>query len=428
MFEGIEAALPAEWRGAFRVLAAGLAWIPDFQIWLLSNVIFANTGAELAAKWGLLLLPCVLLVVALWSTMISLYTLPFRSGRGHFLTAVLMSWWDVGRMIWFYWAGILRFFVVLLGWVWGLLKLAVKMLVGAIKGVFVSPLVFLDWTSRKYFKPGVPWLAFGLMLLWSALEATVFAFVLRPLMTDVISGLAQFEPNPQVLLVILWILLFMLIAGSFAAIQALTDAIQTRDVQKIVSMSFIELTVMGFEVMFLYRELVDAVTPWIAQTTGYQMGLFGTLALAGGGWIGVRAMTWFLFGRFGTPALLGVLARQTITRAGGGAIATETAMSLPEHVDFWSAPLNALKRESEWFKGQAREMFELISLPVLQVLAAALNFAVVAIRSRPVFKLPFRSLDEVLTTTPFMQAVEGGEGRSRPASPPVRSPMEGGAR
>ena len=63
----------------------------------------------------LLLLPAAVLIVSMWATMMSLYTLPFRSGRGYFLTALLMSWWDVGRMAWFYWAGMGRFLFVLVG-------------------------------------------------------------------------------------------------------------------------------------------------------------------------------------------------------------------------------------------------------------------------------------------------------------------------
>jgi hypothetical protein len=45
-------------------------------------------------------------------------------------------------------------------------------------------------------------------------------------------------------------------------------------------------------------------------------------------------------------------------------------------------------------------VFELLSLPVLQLVAAAVNFPVVALGSRPLFALPFRSLDEVLVKTP----------------------------
>jgi hypothetical protein len=46
-------------------------------------------------------------------------------------------------------------------------------------------------------------------------------------------------------------------------------------------------------------------------------------------------------------------------------------------------------------------MFELLSIPVMQLLAAALNFAVVVMQSRPVFALPFKSMDEMLIATPF---------------------------
>ena len=45
-------------------------------------------------------------------------------------------------------------------------------------------------------------------------------------------------------------------------------------------------------------------------------------------------------------------------------------------------------------------MFELVSLPFLQPFAAALNFAVVMVQSRPMFRLPFNSLDDVLHATP----------------------------
>jgi len=37
-------------------------------------------------------------------------------------------------MVWFYWAGLARFLVVLVGWVWGLIKLSARLVVGTIKG------------------------------------------------------------------------------------------------------------------------------------------------------------------------------------------------------------------------------------------------------------------------------------------------------
>src|SRR5262249_19746007 len=134
-----------------------------------------------------LLFPSALLVGAVWCTMASLYTLPFRSGRGGFLTALLLSRWDAGRMIWVYWGGLLRFVVVLLGWLWGLLKLAGSLIAGGVKFVFTRPLALLDWATRQYFQPGVPWIAFIFILFWSALEATIFTFTLKPTLTEVLA-------------------------------------------------------------------------------------------------------------------------------------------------------------------------------------------------------------------------------------------------
>jgi hypothetical protein len=147
--------------------------------------------------------------------------------------------------------------------------------------------------------------------------------------------------------------------------------------------------------LFLYREMVDAMTPWLAQQ-GVTLGVVGTLGLAFFAWVGVRGMTWFLFGRFGAPALIGLLGRQAFGSEHGAVPAGATGLG-----DFWRGPLGALKAEREWFKKEARELFELVSLPVLQVVAAALNFGFVIFVGRPHFSLPFRSIDDVLASTPF---------------------------
>lgn len=399
MLASMQQSLPEQWRDTFNFLASGFTWIIAWQRYALGWAVSGDTGWIIALKGVTILLPVALLVASLWCTMASLYTLPFRSGRGGFLAALLMSWWDAGRMIWFYWAGLVRFAVVLLGWIWGLIKLAASLVARLIKFIFTRPLALLDWGTRQYFQPGVPWIAFIFILIWSALEATIFTFTLRPTVTEVLADLTGNELGGFWVTVILWPFLFILISGSFAAIQALSDAIKAKKTSQIISMTLVEAFVMFFEVMFLYRELINAITPWIAQQTNFQMGFFSTLALASFGWVGVRAMTWFLFGRFGTPALLGILARQNIAGAPGA-----TAGTAPLEADFWRGPIAALKAETEWFKREGREVFELMSLPVLQLLAAAVNFAVVVIAGRPTFTLPFRTLDQVLASTPIFAA------------------------
>jgi hypothetical protein len=404
MTNPIQELVPVEWRGTFNLLATPLSWIPNWQSALLELAWYGDTPLEVALKRVIILLPCLVFIAGMWSTMTALYTLPFRSGRGGFITALLMSWWDAGRMVWFYWAGMVRVLVALVGWIWSLLRFTAHMIVKSIVGFFQSPLALLDWTSRKYFKPGVPWLAFLLLLLWSGVEGTIFSFTLMPTLSEMLAGLTGFEPNPRVMAPLLWLFLFMLISGSFACVQVLTEAVQKKKVSEIIQMVLVEASVMFFEVMFLYRELVDAVTPWIAQQSGGEvhLGLAGTVGLACFGWLGVRGMTWFLFGRFGTPALLSILARQTLTVDGD-----DTRTPSPVQPDLWKGPIAALKAESAWFKNEAKEFFELLSIPVLQMLAASVNFAVVTVQSRPVFTLPFTSLEDMLAATPFTRDREG---------------------
>ena len=414
MFETIQQLLPVEWQGAFHALTAPLRWIPEWQTFMLRELWYGSSVGEVLVERVLVLLPILLVMVGMWTTMLSLYTLPFRSGRGAFVTSLLMAWWDAGRVVWLYWSGFVRVAWAIVGWMYSLTRFGLRLLVNTIKGLFNSPLALLDWTSRRYFQPGMPWVAFLVLLLWSGVEATIFTFTLRPTLSEVLAGMTGFEPNPAVMNPLLFLFLFMLVAGSFACVQVMTEAIRSRKVGEIVQMGIVESAVMMFEVMFLYRELIDSITPWIAQQSGgqVQLGLTATLALASFGWMGVRGMTWFLFGRFGTPALLAILARQTISQE------TASAVPMPVQPDYWREPVAALKAETAWFKQESREFFELLSLPVLQLLAAAVNFAVVVVQSRPVFQLPFQHLDDMLAATPFVHR-EVPASVSAPASRPT---------
>ena len=393
MLEAIQSYLPAEWQRTVEFLGAPLWWIPGFQGTLLGNVLGGSSTAEVVAKALFLLPPVLVVVVGVWATMASVYTLPFRATRIRFVTTLAYTWWDMGRSIWFFWVGVIRVLLLVIGWAWGLLKLGARIVVSALKTTIESPFVVLDWTTRRYFQPGVPWIAFLLILGWSALEGTIFTYTLLPTITEVLSNLTGFEPSVAVVTPILWLFLVLLIAGSFACIEGLSRAIRSRDWSQIVTMVFVELAVMFFEVVFLYRELVDAITPWVYQQSGIQMGLISTLIVAGLGWMGVRGMTWFLFGRWGTPALVSILSRETISQ-------TEATMpaQLTPQVHVIGDAVGALKKEIEWFKEEGRHLAELLSLPILQLLAVALNFPIVVVRGDPMFRLPFRSLEEVVAS------------------------------
>jgi hypothetical protein len=381
----------------FDWVMAGLAWIVPFQSRVFGYLLQGDSFWRITGIAILLALPAAVFVAGIWGTMVALYTIPFRLARSvTLLQSILMAWWDALRMVWFYWAGLVRFVVVLFGWVWGLLKAGVQLIWGTLKGAVTSPLAVLDATSRR---PGVPWPAFFLLIVWSAVEATIFTFTLRPTMSELLADLTGYEVNGFALVVILWIFLAIIIAGSFACIQVLNEAIKARQTGNIVFMILVEISVAMFEVLFLYRELVDAMTPWLAQQ-GIQLGVIGTIGLAFFGWVGVRGMTWFLFGRFGAPALIGLLGRQAFGAEHGSHPA-------PAMNDYWKGPIAALKAEREWFRKDSRELFELMSLPVLQAVAAGLNFLFVVFTGRGHFILPFKSIDDVLAASHFPARVSG---------------------
>ena len=304
MFESFAQLFPADWQGAVLTLLAPMRWLAAWQ----SSVSIALTGGPAAGRllaWIALLMPALLIAAGMWCTVASIYTLPFRSGRGAFITSMLMAWWDAGRCIWLFWTGMLRVGVALVGWVIGSIRFGFLMVKNIFFGLLRSPLTLLDWSSKRYFQPGVPWLAFMVLTVWCAIEATIFTFTLQPTLNEVFGSLTGFDPNPRVMAPLLWMFLFMLVAGSFACVQVVTEAVKAKKTATIVQMLVVESAVMFFEVIFLYRELIDAITPWIAAQSGgsVQLGLTATLALASFGWLGVRGMSWFLFGRFGTPAL-----------------------------------------------------------------------------------------------------------------------------
>jgi hypothetical protein len=380
-------------------VVAGVAWIVPFQARIFGFVLSGDSFWSLAGMSILLLLPAAVFIAGMWGTMVSLYTIPFRLGRSvTLMQSVALAWWDALRMVWFYWAGLVKFLIVLVGWIWGLIKVTVQLVWGTLKGAVTSPFAVLDATSRR---PGVPWPAFFLLVVWSAVEATIFTFTLRPTMSELLADLTGYEVNGFALILILWIFLAIIIAGSFACIQVLNDAIKAKQTGNIVFMILVEIAVAMFEVLFLYRELVDAMTPWLAQQ-GIQLGIFGTIGLAFFGWVGVRGMTWFLFGRFGAPALIALLGRQPLVVEGMSAHG-----SSPVQPDYWKGPIAALKAEREWFRKESRELFELASLPVLQLVAAGMNFLFVVFTGRGHFTLPFKSIDDVMAASHFPSRASG---------------------
>ena len=392
MANPIATMVPAQTQDLLDLLAAPVSWIPGVQKMLVGMVLHHSSVEVTVASYLLLLFPTLLAISGIWCTMLSVYTVPFRSGRVDLLKMLLLAWWDSALASWTYWVGLGRFVIVVMGWLITLAQLAFRLVVDTIRQVIMFSFTMTGMMTQSYFQPGVPWVAFFLLVFWCLLESTVFTYTLMPTITEVLGGITGTDVSPYALPG-LFIFLFFLITGSFACIQALADAVKNREFKFMVQMVLIELFVMVFEVMFLYRELVDAITPWIAQQTSEQFrpGIFFTLSLATFGWVGIRGMTWFLFGQYGTPIVLAFISRQPMETGGRGLSEVPSVV-----VRWWRAPLDDFKTEIEWLHEKATELVEYLTLPVLHVVGAALNFAMILLMSKPVFNLPFKSLKEAL--------------------------------
>jgi hypothetical protein len=410
----IASSVPPEWKLLFQILTFPVAWIPPVQasvmrwLWDFSSPWW---GALILAMF---LLPALHMIAGLWCTMLAVYTVPFRAGRQQFMAAMLTTWWDSGRAVTLFWAGVIRAVFLSVGWAWGLIRILGAGLYLALVELVTLPFGLIKRATQSSLRPGVPWIAVTLTLFWSLLEAGIFSYALYPVVFEIATDLAGSGPHPF-LQPALFLILSLLIAGSFACLSVLVDAIQQRRWKDIVQMTLVELFVMMVEVVFLYRELVDAITPVLAQQSGgqFRLGLTGVLFISTLAWIGVRAMTWFLFARYGTPTLLAIIAGQGI----GGTGAPEQAA--PGAVSSWTKEMiGRVKADIGWFHTTGTLFLDAYVLPVLQLVAGTINFFMVLVVGRHLFELPLNSVKAFMETGEFLKlvraeghAASGGKGR-----------------
>jgi hypothetical protein len=404
MLEHLVARVPERWREIAELLVAPIVWLPHLQRIIADFFLESSSPWTALAKYVLLLFPLLLVIAGLWCTQLSLYTLPFRSRRVAFVSTMLVMWWDAARAVWLYWVGLFRMGMVLAGWLFTLGSLVIKVGVEAVRQLVLMPFAMTGRMTSQYFQPGVPWVAFVMLIFWCMLETTIFTYTLFPTVSEVLTDLVGAEQLPRLTVPVLWFFLLLLIMGSFACVQAMVDAVQKREFKFIAQIVLVEVFVMFFEVLFLYRELVDAISPWIAQQTGgrLQIGIGITMSLATFGWVGIRGMTWFLFGRYGTPPLLAFISRQPLEAPVGRTLPQREA----EMPAWWRAPLEDFKREIGWLHERSDELLEFLALPVLHLFAGALNFGMVLLTGRPLFSLPFKGLKEVMETRDILSGLQ----------------------
>jgi hypothetical protein len=388
--------VPERWQEVIDLALAPIAWIPRMQEALIAFFTTPTERWTMALKYIFLLIPALLAVAAVWITMLSVYTLPFRASRVRYVSMMLLAWWDAARAVWLYWVGVARVAAVAVGWVVTMVALAVRLVLAGLRQVLSVPLTMTGRVTATYVPPGVPWVAFVMLLAWCVLEATVFTYTMLPTVGVVLGDLAGETEPSRLLGGLLFAFLLLLVMGSFACLRSLFETLRKREFKFLAQMVLIEILVMFFEVMFLYRQFVDAMTPWIAQETGVVLGFRATMSLAAFGWVGVRAMTWFLFAQYGTTPLLAFIARRPLADVE----APEMFASVPGVTPavWWRSALDDFKHELQWVHGKGEQLLEYLALPALQLLAVGLNFAMMIVASRPAFNLPFHSMKDVTDT------------------------------
>lgn len=400
MFEKIVMGFPENWQTFVRVILLPVSWIPSLQDTLIQFSLYSDYPVWRATKWIFILLPSLLFIVSMWVTMLSIYTYPFRRNRNIYVSILFVSWWDSLRSVWLFWVGAVQFLWLAIGWFWGMTKIAIGTIFEAIRQIIYYPFLLLGHLGTRYFRPGIPWIAIIFTLCWVFLEAMIFTYVLSPTMFEILSNLVGVETHTY-LDPVLFIFLSVLIGGSFACIYWLGEAVKKKDIIQIVGMVIWELCVIMVEIMFLYRDLVDSIAPWLAQKTGVELGFVSTLVIATIAWIGIRAMTWFLFARYGISTLIAIIARYEIK---GVEKVVEKHIEAP--LMGVKALLNDFKSEADWFHAKGKEILEALALPALQVIAAGINCLMIFMSSKPIFSLPFKHIEEVMETQELLKMLE----------------------
>jgi hypothetical protein len=377
----------------------------------------------LTAKRLFFLLPAGAVLLCLWASILCLLTVIVRQKRVEFLKAFCVTWWDLLKSIFAFWGGFLKLGLVLAGTLYGFLRILVVGLWMILQDILLVPFRLIRSVAQSVSTPGIPWIAVLLTFFWCLVEALVFTYVMTPLVMDTLSNLTGEDLNEFVIRIPLFLFMVTIILGSYSVLSAWTKALKTRDAAAIVKITLVEAVAAFVEVLFLYRELVDSLVPWFAQHTAsdFDLGIGGTLAIGLMAWLGVRAMTWFLFASHGVPVITAVIQGSGLKKpVGSGPSVMEDAFAYT--VTFF----NHFKKDADWVHQKADELLGSFILPPLQVISAVVNFFILLIASRHLFDLPFKSFREIMRSKELLESKpivhHPKVKKTRPAAKPVAVP------
>src|SRR6266850_159463 len=368
-------------------------WIETIALWqpVTRAFLFAWGAGDpfwlLAMKRLFLVMPLGAVVLGYWTSVLSVPTIVVRAKRRTFVSLVLVTWWDLARAIFTFWGGVFRFLVRLVISLLGACQMILVGVWAVVQELIALPLRMIRSVGSNVLQPGIPWIAVGMTFFWCVFEAMIFTYVMTSLVIDTLSNLAGTEMTETAVRIPLFLFMLFIVLGSYAVLSTWAAALKSRDWATIVKIGVVELVAMFVEVVFLYREFVDALVPWFAQHTSgnFDLGIVGTLAIAGTTWLGIRSLSWFLFANSGTPTIMAIISRQ--------GVGSRPANGVPPVTTLFSESFTGrLRKEFEWVATEGEQLLDAFLVPPMQVVAAALNFVTLLVANRHLLDLPLQSV------------------------------------
>jgi len=357
------------------------AWGEGDQVWVM------------LAKRLFLLLPALAVILGCWLTVASMLTVPVRQNRREFITAIFMTWWDLGKSILLFWGGTVKLALRLVAALLGVARFTVFAVWAIVQDIVMIPLGIVRDGARVVMSSPVPWVAVTLTISWCIIETTIFTYVTSPLVIDTFSNITGEQLSANAVRIPLALFLFCVVLGSYAVLATFVDSLKSKNISSILGIGAIETVVLFVEVVFLYREFVDSLVPWFAQySEDFELGVFQTLAVSCFVWFGVRSLSWFLFASHGTPMIMSVIQGKKLELPAAAPRTRGHFFTVAQGF------METVKRESEWVKKTGSELVDAFMLPPLQVMAASINFCTLLLLTDHLFALPFEDITSVRFT------------------------------
>src|SRR5579863_1826079 len=143
--------------GGFSQIVLSVLFFPTF---FENNMIAFAWGAAdplwlMAAKRALLLLPVGAVIASLWASILCSASVIVRQKRVDFIKAFLLTWWDLGKSIFAFWGGFLRFFLVLANSLFALARVIVVGLWLLIQDILLAPFRLIKTVAANISAPGI---------------------------------------------------------------------------------------------------------------------------------------------------------------------------------------------------------------------------------------------------------------------------------